>query len=189
MWQKLLICDHNRENMSCLNPSNSQESVLRWNERSSSSAPCPEPSEEPRWTWTDWPNKDALYPRLNLQTLGSGFYLVDISKRSLTELTLQVVAPHRSSSCSQSEADSNQFMWASRRRLLRNCFISGGGKLKKHFSRGLNSCQASVRARAKFRRCNRLSISLQTHTKRRQFLWGFSVIDKRTLQPKIIYYH
>lgn len=55
-------------------------------------------------------------------------YLVDISKRSLTELTLQPVAPHRSSSCSQSEADSNQFMWASRRRLLRNCFISGGGK-------------------------------------------------------------
>lgn len=52
-------------------------------------------------------------------------YLVDISKRSLTELTLHPVAPHLSSSCSQSVADSNQFMWASRRRLLRNCFISG----------------------------------------------------------------
>lgn len=59
-------------------------------------------------------------------------YLVDISKRSLTELTLQLVAPQRSSSCSQSEADSNQFMWASRRRLLRNCFISVGGKWLKH---------------------------------------------------------
>lgn len=55
-------------------------------------------------------------------------YLVDISKRSFTELTLHPLAPHLSSSCSQSEADSNQFMWVSRRRLLRNCFISGGRK-------------------------------------------------------------
>lgn len=61
-------------------------------------------------------------------------YLVDISKRSLTELTLQPPAPHLSSSCSQSEEDSNQFMWASRRRLLRNCFISGGRKWFKHLN-------------------------------------------------------
>lgn len=54
------------------------------------------------------------------------FYLVDISKRSLTELTLHPEAPHLSSSCSQSETDSHQFMWESRGRLLRNCFISGG---------------------------------------------------------------
>lgn len=54
------------------------------------------------------------------------FYLVDISKRSLTEVTLHPEAPHLSSSCSQSETDSHQFMWESRGRLLRNCFISGG---------------------------------------------------------------
>lgn len=60
-------------------------------------------------------------------------YLVDISKRSLTELTLQPMAPHLSSSCSQSETDSYQFMWAFRRRLLRNCFISGGRKRFKRF--------------------------------------------------------
>lgn len=60
------------------------------------------------------------------------FYLVDISKRSLTELTLQPEAPLRSSSCSQSEADSNQFMSVLRRRLLRNCFISVERKWFKH---------------------------------------------------------
>lgn len=131
--------------------SNSQEYVLHWNERSSSSAPCPEPSEEPRWTWTDWQNRRRWVYR-QLSALAScrdadpPSYLVDISKRSLTELTLQPVAPHRSSSCSQSEAESNQFMRASRRRLLRNCFISGGGKLKRHVSRGLNSCQTSFHA-------------------------------------------
>lgn len=69
-------------------------------------------------------------------------YLVDISKRSLTELTLQPVAPHLSSSCSQSEADSYQFMWVSRRRLLRNCFISGGRKWFKHFM----SCISCVKS-------------------------------------------
>lgn len=60
------------------------------------------------------------------------FYLVDISKRSLTELTRHPEAPHLSSSCSQSETDSHQFMWESRGRLLRNCFISGGRVIQRH---------------------------------------------------------
>lgn len=64
--------------------------------------------------------------KLSSRLDGCEFYLVDISKRSLTELTLHPEAPHLSSSCSQSETDSHQFMWESRRRLLRNCFISGG---------------------------------------------------------------
>ena len=57
-------------------------------------------------------------------------HLVDISKRSLTVLTRQPMAPHRSSSRSHSSTDSNQFIWPSRQRLLRNCFISEGQKTR-----------------------------------------------------------
>lgn len=60
-----------------------------------------------------------------MEGTGGDGHLVDISKRSLTELTLHPVAPTLSSSCSQSNELSNQFMSGSRRRLLRNCFISG----------------------------------------------------------------
>lgn len=62
--------------------------------------------------------------KLSAGGLKVDLYLVDISKRSLTELTLQPVAPVLSSSCSQPNELSNQFMVGSRRRLLRNCFIS-----------------------------------------------------------------
>lgn len=139
---------------------NLQVSVLHWSGQNSSSALCPKPSEERRWTSTGCQEAErtALVVFFMLKTLtlenasaqpeapsvcfcfvfscfycfqhlhSLWFYLFDISKRSLTELTLQLVVPQRSSSCSQSEADSNQFMWESRRRLLRNCFISGEGK-------------------------------------------------------------
>lgn len=72
----------------------------------------------------------------NLKSQKEDLDLVDISKRSLTELTLQPVAPALSSSCSQSAEHSNQFMFGSRRRLLRNCFISidSGGR---HWMLGL----------------------------------------------------
>lgn len=70
--------------------------------------------------------KTAANVKTNLSTGGlkEDLYLVDISKRSLTELTLQPVAPVLSSSCSQPNELSNQFMVGSRRLLLRNCFIS-----------------------------------------------------------------
>lgn len=82
--------------------------------------------------------KTATKVKTNLSTGGlkEDLYLVDISKRSLTELTLQPVAPVLSSSCSQPNELSNQFMVGSRRLLLRNCFISIDSK-ERHWMFGV----------------------------------------------------
>ncbi len=74
--------------------------------------------------------------KLSSGGLKEELYLVDISKRSLTELTLQPLAPVLSSSCSHPIEHSNQVMLGSRRRLLRNCFISIDS-IEKHWMFGL----------------------------------------------------
>lgn len=118
---------------------NSLGFVLRWSGKSFSSAQCLKPSVGPPWTLAGWQEtaggeQDCRSATVDTSYCAFGWstcvwiYLVDISKRSLTELTLQPVAPHLSSSCSQSVGVSNQFMWESRRRLLRNCFISEAGE-------------------------------------------------------------
>lgn len=74
--------------------------------------------------------------KLSSGGLKEELYLVDISKRSLTELTLQPLAPVLSSSCSHPIEHSDQFMLGSRRLLLRNCFISIDS-IEKHWMFGL----------------------------------------------------